>query len=306
MISQVTIGETRHNFNPRPLIIEAGDYEIGKSKFKIEFFDNDGAPMERLVIKKLETFDLDNEFDRINFQSIETAKMYLPNCSVLQIDASRASDEELLEIEDLILELKTEVKSYNEDKIRELALLLKIPSETTISGTRLLISKMIADDPKRVKSVILFDDKKERLLVQKAIEEGYIIEDNGNFKYKGTQMTRIIANSFEAVVATIRDKDNKELYDEIKARVSGFNQGAPRKDNNIIFDGNLDATDLYKGVAAKITKAIKNDVIKFEDENYVYMNVVLGKSKDDVQDILCKPENKALYESFLEDLANEK
>ena len=118
-------------------------------------------------------------------------------------------------------------------------------------------------------------------------------------------MTRIIANTFEAAVATIRDKDNKELRDEIQARVSGFHQGAT-KANNTIFNGDTDVEDVYKGVAAKITKAIKNGVIEFNNEEYIYMDISLGNTKESVQDILCKPENKALYQSFLEDLTNDK
>ena len=306
MISQVTIAETRHNFNPKPLYIEAGDYQIGNNKFSLEFFDDDGQPMERMTISKIATFDMDDPYQAKNLKSLEIAKDYLPNCSVLQIDASRLSEEQLLEEEDLKLELKTEIKGYSDDKIKELALLLQFPSDATITNTRLALNKLITDAPRKVKSVIMFDDKRERLLVQKAIEAGYIVEDGGNFKYKGTSMTRIIANSFEAAVATIKDKDNKELFDEINARVNGFNQGAPRKENNIIFNGDMGSDDVYKGVAAKITKAIKLGVIEFNNDEYIYMDISLGNTKETVQDVLCKPENKALYQSFLEDLNNDK
>ena len=305
MISQVTIGETRHNFNPKPLIIEAGDYQVGNSKFSLDFYDEDGNPTDRMVVKKIVTFDTDVPHEAANLKSLEIAKMYLSNCSVLQIDASKLSEEQLLEEEDLKTELKLEIKGYNDEKIKELALLLKFPTDTTLTTTRLQLNKMINEYPRRVKDVMLFDDKKERLLIQKAIEEGYIVEDGGNFKFKGTSMTRIIANSFEAAVATIRDKDNKELKDEIQARVSGFHQGAA-KSTNTIFNGDLDVEDIYKGVAAKITKAIKNGIIEFKDEEYVYMDIRLGNTKESVQDILCKPENKALYQSFLEDLTNDK
>lgn len=305
MISQVTIGETRHNFNPKPLIIEAGDYLVGNSKFSLDFFDEDGNPTDRIVVKKIITLDTDIPHEAANLRSLETAKLYLSNCSVLQIDASKLSEEQLLEEEDLKLELKMEIKGYSDDKIRELALLLQFPTDTTLTNTRLQLNRMITDFPRRVKDVMLFDDKKERLLIQKAIEAGYIIEEGGNFKFKGTSMTRIIANTFEAAVATIRDKDNKELRDEIQARVSGFHQGAT-KANNTIFNGDTDVEDVYKGVAAKITKAIKNGVIEFNNEEYIYMDISLGNTKESVQDILCKPENKALYQSFLEDLTNDK
>ncbi len=305
MISQVTIGETRHNFNPKPLIIEAGDYLVGNSKFSLDFFDEDGNPTDRIVVKKIITLDTDIPHEAANLKSLETAKLYLSNCSVLQIDASKLSEEQLLEEEDLKLELKMEVKGYSDEKIRELALLLQFPTDTTLTNTRLQLNRMITDFPRRVKDVMLFDDKKERLLIQKAIEAGYIIEEGGNFKFKGTSMTRIIANTFEAAVATIRDKDNKELRDEIQARVSGFHQGAT-KANNTIFNGDTDVEDVYKGVAAKITKAIKNGVIEFNNEEYIYMDISLGNTKESVQDILCKPENKALYQSFLEDLTNDK
>ncbi len=305
MISQVTIGETRHNFNPKPLIIEAGDYLVGNSKFSLDFFDEDGNPTDRIVVKKIITLDTDIPHEAANLKSLETAKLYLSNCSVLQIDASKLSEEQLLEEEDLKLELKMEIKGYSDDKIRELALLLQFPTDTTLTNTRLQLNRMITDFPRRVKDVMLFDDKKERLLIQKAIEAGYIIEEGGNFKFKGTSMTRIIANTFEAAVATIRDKDNKELRDEIQARVSGFHQGAT-KANNTIFNGDTDVEDVYKGVAAKITKAIKNGVIEFNNEEYIYMDISLGNTKESVQDILCKPENKALYQSFLEDLTNDK
>ena len=305
MISQVTIGETRHNFNPKPLIIEAGDYLVGNSKFSLDFFDEDGNPTDRIVVKKIITLDTDIPHEAANLKSLETAKLYLSNCSVLQIDASKLSEEQLLEEEDLKLELKMEIKGYSDDKIRELALLLQFPTDTTLTNTRLQLNRMITDFPRRVKDVMLFDDKKERLLIQKAIEAGYSIEEGGNFKFKGTSMTRIIANTFEAAVATIRDKDNKELRDEIQARVSGFHQGAT-KANNTIFNGDTDVEDVYKGVAAKITKAIKNGVIEFNNEEYIYMDISLGNTKESVQDILCKPENKALYQSFLEDLTNDK
>lgn len=305
MISQVTIGETRHNFNPKPLIIEAGDYLVGNSKFSLDFFDEDGNPTDRIVVKKIITLDTDIPHEAANLKSLETAKLYLSNCSVLQIDASKLSEEQLLEEEDLKLELKLEVKGYSDEKIRELALLLQFPTDTTLTNTRLQLNRMITDFPRRVKDVMLFDDKKERLLIQKAIEAGYIIEEGGNFKFKGTSMTRIIANTFEAAVATIRDKDNKELRDEIQARVSGFHQGAT-KANNTIFNGDTDVEDVYKGVAAKITKAVKNGIIEFNNEEYIYMDISLGNTKESVQDILCKPENKALYQSFLEDLTNDK
>jgi len=305
MISQVTIGETRHNFNPKPLIIEAGDYLVGNSKFSLDFFDEDGNPTDRIVVKKIITLDTDIPHEAANLKSLETAKLYLSNCSVLQIDASKLSEEQLLEEEDLKTELKLEVKGYSDEKIRELALLLQFPTDTTLTNTRLQLNRMITDFPRRVKDVMLFDDKKERLLIQKAIEAGYIIEEGGNFKFKGTSMTRIIANTFEAAVATIRDKDNKELRDEIQARVSGFHQGAT-KANNTIFNGDTDVEDVYKGVATKITKAVKNGIIEFNNEEYIYMDISLGNTKESVQDILCKPENKALYQSFLEDLTNDK